>query len=181
MSDPSLELMRHPFHELVIDVRRYIDNSGLSKYILRDVGTSLHEARQLAKIGHYDRNQMPVCEPSDLDKINDMLAAHGIPDSMEYAHVSVRPERLVPLQHQLHVDKVVDAVKQEGRLFYKLVQKAPVIVTGDMHILDGHHRWLCAMMSAKKFQLSVFIIAAQTEDVLPLLLEWSDKHHARNT
>ena len=181
MSDPRYELLRTPFDQLVDDVKCYIDKAGVNKHMLRDVVPSLREARERAKIGHFDRNEMPVIDPSDFDAINAVLDSHGIPDSVNFSSVTLNPLKLIPLQRQLHVDKVIDSVKREGRLARRHIQMNPLVITEDFHILDGHHSWLCSIMLANKMYVSVFVIDAPTDKVLPILLDWSDKHHPRNT
>lgn len=133
-------------------------------------------AQGLARNAHEARRDMPVIEQGDLDALKRLLAGH-----MTAVARIMRPVHLFPLQREVHLDTVGQALVEhgtDGAVDHLL--RTPLLVSQDHHIIDGHHRWLCGMMISA--MVSVERCSLSADALLVLATGLSDReHHLRNT
>jgi hypothetical protein len=87
------------------------------------------------------RQQMPVVNDSDYSVLKQVLGM-GVRSSTR----EMRPEHLKPLQKQIYLSKIVSYLKRPEVKDIDSIYHSPILISGDHHIIDGHHRWLEAML-----------------------------------
>ena len=88
-----------------------------------------------AKSLEIDRKDMPQVNSNDVGGLIGYLNKRGV----ESSNVDLDPRKLKATQSQFHkakIQSIVDGI-QSGD-----VDKKPIIVSKDMHVIDGHHQWL---------------------------------------
>lgn len=84
--------------------------------------------------------------------------------------------KLKPIQKQIYVDKSIPAQAREGVVKSKayLTGKTFFIVTKDNYIIDGHHRYLSAIILDPKLKVQTLTIDLPLKKLLPLALAYGD-------
>lgn len=96
------------------------------------------------------------------DKMNAKLTATTVKD-------------LKPIQEQIFLDKVVDMIGQFGPAKQGgPVTKLVLITSEDNYIIDGHHRFACALLSDPSLKMSVLKVPLDIKDLLKLTLAYGD-------
>ena len=123
--------------------------------------------------GYFLRNQMPVINEDDIEKLKPLLTFENIKDFCEICKAEAG--RLVPLQSQLYFDKSIDSTAKFGLdSTIKFLQSNHLFVSDEFKILDGHHRWLTAMLLNPTLELNLFKITMPLDKLLPFMLKFSD-------
>ena len=106
---------------------------------------------------------------SDMPQLSDDVIPDFL-DSLESGGVTIMPAvvpvgKLRTTQRELKADTLLGMAKsyRDGK-FKKL--KAPIIVSSDGHILDGHHRWGAVMLEAPTADMNVYIVDLPIDDLL---------------
>lgn len=131
-----------------------------------------NNAQFKAKLGRIaSRAQMPVLDDADHDSLKTALASHNL-KLVEDIHPA---GLLQPIQRQIYFDKCIDNTVKFGidKTLDFLVSKH-LYVSEDLHILDGHHRWLTAMMIGPTRPLPVYIVCEKSRAALRETLAYSD-------
>lgn len=103
-------------------------------------------------------------------------------DYIPVTNVSVSCGRLIPIQRQIYFDKSMNVIAQLGaRTMMSRLLGLRFILSSDHHIIDGHHRWLSAMLVDPDTSVNGVQIGLPFSTLLPLALSYSDAlGHERN-
>jgi len=86
-------------------------------------------------------------------------------------------EDLTPIQEQIYFDKSIKTIIKYGIIdtieFLTNVNESIIIISEDGYILDGHHRWLSAMLIDPKLAINVVKIDIDKESLVNLLNAYS--------
>lgn len=94
----------------------------------------------------------------DVDKMIADLSEHDI----GIARMKIDPNELVPTQKEYNPQKVQDLIDDFDNI-------APIIISNDDYIIDGHHRWYAAFLLKEK--IDCIVIDLTIEEVLDFLKE----------
>lgn len=98
----------------------------------------------------------------DDDKINAKVTTRAVKD-------------LKPIQQQIYLDKVADMIASFGPAKQgSPVTKLTLIISSDNFIIDGHHRFACAMLSDPNLKMSVLEVPMNIDELLKLTLAYGD-------
>jgi hypothetical protein len=136
-------------------------------------------AQGKAAKGHTRRAEMPVLDEVDLQGLRAALAEHGHRIDAT-ARKMVRD--LQPIQAQIYADKSIDGTMSHGiESTRQFLQGAHLFVSKELHILDGHHRWLSGMLIEPSLEVPLFVVDEEEMDALRDTLAYSDAAgHGRN-
>jgi hypothetical protein len=82
---------------------------------------------------------------------------------------------LVPIQQQIYYDKSIDTLAQFGaKASRKFHQSTIWIVSSDLKIIDGHHRFLSAILVDPNQKVQVLMIDLPLSKLLPLTKAFGD-------
>jgi hypothetical protein len=88
--------------------------------------------------------------------------------------------KLKPIQRQIHFDKSIYMIKNATNID-SFIKNNILVCTSDNFILDGHHRFLTALLINPKIQLKVLKVDLSADVLVPLSLSYSDSlGHNRN-
>lgn len=90
---------------------------------------------------------------------------------------------LVPIQGQIYFDKAVGfIVSNGGAAGAKLALASNILIaSSDLHLIDGHHRFLAGLLISPATEVPVLAIDLSIKQLLPLTLSYSDVlGHPRN-
>jgi hypothetical protein len=84
--------------------------------------------------------------------------------------------RLKPIQKQIYADKSIGMTASSGVKATEnfLKNQSTFIISADNYIIDGHHRYLSALLIDPKFHVNVLRVEAPISKLLPLSLSYSD-------
>lgn len=87
----------------------------------------------------------------------------------------VRVSELRPIQRQIYFDKAMGKIAKRGvkGMTAKLMD-AILIASSDLHIIDGHHRFLAALLINPSMKLNVCLVDLPIHLLYPLSLAYSD-------
>ena len=99
-------------------------------------------------------------------------------DRIDLQTTKVAVGKLLPIQKQIYVDKSIEQISTNGgaakaRSFLEST-KTTFIISKDLRILDGHHRYLSAILIDPKIMVNVIKIDMEIDKLLPLTLSYSD-------
>ena len=83
---------------------------------------------------------------------------------------------LTPIQEQIYFDKAVKKLIEYGvdDTVEFLQNDSMIIVSKDGYILDGHHRWLTAMLIDHTLEIQAMVIGVEKDKLIKLLNAFSD-------
>lgn len=82
---------------------------------------------------------------------------------------------LAPIQKQIYLSKCMEATAQNGvKKSIKFLEKTHLILSSDNHIIDGHHRWMSALLINPKMTIHALIIELPITTLLPLSIAYGD-------
>ena len=97
-------------------------------------------------------------------------------DKIKATLTSVPVGKLKPIQKQIYADKslgiTVDSGVDNTKSF--LDNHSTFVISKDNFIIDGHHRYLSALMIDPKMKVNVLVVEAPIKKLLPLSLSYSD-------
>lgn len=138
---------------------------------LTDVPRRLWHARKRAEEGLYRREQMPVIDESDFQSFKEYVAGDGV--TLKFG--AMRAKEMRPLQRQIYVDKSVRALAEHGvSSSMKYIASTHIIVSSDSHIIDGHHRWLSAMLTEPDAHVPFIMASGSADAMLKEFIAFSD-------
>jgi hypothetical protein len=105
------------------------------------------------------RCDMPQIRNEDREGLIKFLASKGIQSSVE----EVNPGMLKPTQAEYNPSKVAKASNHEGA-------ERPLIISGDGHILDGHHQWMAQKNTGKMESVKVLRFKTPIRELVSLAL-----------
>ena len=164
----ALEVLKTPTAQAMLAIRNTIplfeQNAGSR------LESRYEKVRELLTTAHLRRRQMPVINDQDYTRMKTFLG-HSVRTRQVYR----QPLHLKPLQSQIYLSKVLEFHKAHGFV----VATEPILVSGDDHIIDGHHRWLDAVLLGE--HIPAFEIGLTAEALFLMSIGLSDvEKHARN-
>lgn len=105
-------------------------------------------------------------------------------DRVKVTNPSVQVGKLKPIQKQIYYDKSINPIAENGvknsTTFF--VNKTFFIISSDNFIIDGHHRYLGAMLIDPKMKVQTVMIDLPIQILLPMSLSYGDAiGNKRNT
>jgi hypothetical protein len=96
-------------------------------------------------------------------------------DKVNVKKGSVEVNRLAPIQEQIYYDKSIDKLAKFGiKPSIKFNKSTIFLVSADMRILDGHHRYLSAMIMDPHMKVNVLMVEMPIDKLLPLVTAFGD-------
>jgi hypothetical protein len=108
----------------------------------------------------YDRINMPQIEDDQQINFFKYLDRHGV----KFRKKNVKVDTIKPAQKDLRVDVASQLLMSNSP---KL--KKPLLVSSDMYLMDGHHRWLALMFGNPSQKLNVIIIGMTGKQLLDVM------------
>ena len=118
-------------------------------------GLSGKEATQFMSNGLYDK-----VKPDDKTNVSEK---------------SIAAKELIPIQQQVYLDKCIGSIVKfgiEGTL--KFFNSTTLITSSDNRIIDGHHRFLSALIIDPNIRLRCLVIDLPIVELLPLATAYGD-------
>lgn len=107
------------------------------------------------------RDNMPQIKAEDRSALVQFLRARGI----DYVETEVLPGGLKPSQAEFSAEKVDKARAHEGG-------DRALLVSEDMHLVDGHHQWLAKWFDDPQTPMRVITLKAPINEVLAAVREF---------
>lgn len=97
-------------------------------------------------------------------------------DIVKFKSVMVEAQKLIPIQQQIYFDKSIDKQSKEGRKgsTHFLKNMSTFISSSDLNIIDGHHRFVSALLLDPSMTVKVMMVDLPIDKLLPLALSFSD-------
>lgn len=125
----------------------------------------------MAKGGHTKRKDMPVIDGKNIGNLKTYLGESGIKTKYETVNVG----ELKPIQEQIYFDQVIEKKAKSNLSKSKsFVGKNIFIVDQNNNIIDGHHRYLSAMLISPTLKVSVLRAYTDLKTLLKYSLIFSD-------
>jgi len=130
-------------------------------------------AKSNATTGKLRRNEMPVIKSGDLQGMLAEFKARGV----KVTKGKMRVADMKPLQYQIYVDKAMKWTAMNGpkenRRF--LEKDTRFILSNDKYIMEGHHRFLQALLFDPNLKANYVMIDMNHDQLLKFLLTYTDK------
>lgn len=108
------------------------------------------------------RDEMPQIKSTDMQDFIGWLSEQGVQSKTTMVMV----DDLTPTQKKINVTKVKGML--EKKTIEQLANSKPVLVTSDMHLIDGHHRWFALYVDDSKNNISTVIVDSTLEEFLSI-------------
>lgn len=95
-------------------------------------------------------------------------------DRVKSRHIFKNCGDLKPIQKQIYLDKALTFMNMGSFKFIEMIQSTATIVSTDNYIIDGHHRWLFAILMNPKIRMNTVEIDLPLNTLLPLLISFGD-------
>ena len=164
----KLELLR-----IDIDTARAHAQKELGKDFdtLKDFDKSFNLARSKAVLGKTKRKDMPRIRQDNIPALKAKLKEDGY----KFTNSTASVKDLVPIQRQFYFDHSVEMMSNKGlKGARSYIDSSFLFVSEDNRILDGHHRYLAAMLIDPAYKFKVFKIGIPLDKLLPYLVEFGD-------
>lgn len=141
-------------------------------------------AQQLTQTGWMKRKDMPVIDSVESFKnaidlgfidlqTGKMSEQSGLQNRINVVTRSIKAKDILPSQKQIYLDKALkslDGNVESAKYFLQTTK----FVSSFGTLLDGHHRWLTAVLVDPEMMLQVVTIEMPINDLLPLAVAYSD-------
>jgi hypothetical protein len=99
-----------------------------------------------------------------------------ISDDVVKFHADLKPAgSLKPIQQQIYLDKAITfGLRMHTDEFERMVANSFMISSADNFIIDGHHRWLFALLVNPNIRMSTLVIDMPLNKLLKLLTAYGD-------
>lgn len=98
-----------------------------------------------------------------------------IDDVVKVTRDKISAKDLIPIQDQIYFDKGIGTIVNNGVAgTIKLLNSKVLIVSSDNRIIDGHHRFLSAILLDRNMKLNVLKINLPLSKLLPLSIAYGD-------
>jgi len=135
--------------------------------------------------GHIERKDMPSISFKERDSLKLFIEGYNAKDSnkkkklkkkskdIKVEIVKEKVKDLNPLQDDLYIEKIVKNIVKYGiPTKENFITKRTLIVARDNIILDGHHRWMTAMIFNPELQLEILKVDLEYDKLYSLLMEY---------
>lgn len=97
-------------------------------------------------------------------------------DKVDVKSAQIAVGKLKPIQKQIYLSESLDIIRTRGlkKSINYLTNDTTFIVSSDNRIIDGHHRWLAAMLIDPTLKVKVIKIDLPISKLLPLSLAYGD-------
>lgn len=96
-------------------------------------------------------------------------------DIVRITKKKVSVQELSPIQQQIYYDKSMGMITKFGVKASKDFHKTTTFITSsDLRIIDGHHRWLSALLLNPNVKVNAFMIDLPISKLLPLAIAFGD-------
>lgn len=98
-------------------------------------------------------------------------------DKIKVKTKKISADILVPIQQQIYFDKAIQAIIRRGaaRQTHHITDGSSFLIVGkDGSILDGHHRYLSALLINPKMSIQCMVIDLPIKKLLPLTQSYTD-------
>jgi len=96
-------------------------------------------------------------------------------DVVKVKRSSIKVNKLKPIQKQIYFDKSMNSTVKFGKeSSLKFIKSSILITSSDNHIIDGHHRFLSALLLDPYLTVNTLAIDLPISKLLPLSLSYSD-------
>lgn len=96
-------------------------------------------------------------------------------DKVSFKKMKVPVRKLVPIQEQIYYDKSIPMLATFGaKASRKFHQSTIFLTSSDFRIIDGHHRFLSAILVDPDVKVNAFMVDLPIEKLLPLTLAFGD-------
>lgn len=139
--------------------------------VIPDFDKHYEFAQTHASGGHTLRKDMPVIGSADIKKFKQYVENLG--HHAKFGKVEVGS--LHPVQKQIYISKSIDSIAENDfKKTLKFLQDKITVISKDHYLIDGHHRFLTAMLIDPNMKVNALIIDMPIADLLPASLEFSD-------
>ena len=126
----------------------------------------------MSKTKRISRSNMPRVPFAKIGEFTEWLKENNI----NHKSMKVSASKLKPLQREIHLDVITEGLKKHGAPKNgSSLTKAVIVISKDMFITDGHHRWATAMLVDDKIKMSVIKVDAKIDDVRKLAQKFADE------
>ena len=92
-------------------------------------------------------------------------------DKINISLKGISATKLKPIQKQIYLSEVFDLYRNQGN---KYLKDSLFLCTSDLFILDGHHRFVAALLFNPSLKLKSLLIDLPINKLLPLLLTYTN-------
>lgn len=111
-----------------------------------------------------DRSQLPQVKAKDIPEYLQWLRDHR---GYTYARLELPVASLYPSQRNFNQTKIRTFMKQEREQL-----RAPILVSADNYVLDGHHRWIALLNMDNRDTVQAVVILAKIKDLIAATLAY---------
>jgi hypothetical protein len=111
------------------------------------------------------------------DAAKRFLVAGGLQpvNKVKVSPMTIAAKDLKPIQKQIYFDKCMESIAKEGiDAAERYVTSMQMVASSDHHIIDGHHRWLSALIINPDLAMTGIQIDLPIAHLLPLLVAYGD-------
>lgn len=121
--------------------------------------------------GYNQRKDMPAIDDNDIKSLKKSLINFGINVKI----VSIKANELIPLQDQVYLSKSIKPIAKKGAKKSKeFVSNRTIIISSDKYIIDGHHRYLSAMLNDPNIKMKTLMIDLPINKLLKFVKDHGD-------
>lgn len=136
--------------------------------------------KTLSESPGYARVEMPVIDPGDLEDFREKLLRGDFPlrtaTGVPAKYVQVPAGNLRPTQKEVWLDKIFGAIAKQGPpCSGSLVLRTPVIVSAELNLVDGHHRWAQVFLKNPDLEMNALQIVLPIQRLLEVGVLYSDE------
>lgn len=114
------------------------------------------------------RMNLPQIKSTDVQEFCDWLESKGV----ECLKSSMEVGELTPVQKEINIEKIESMKSKHVSGEIDLSSGKPVMVSGDEHLVDGHHRWYALKELDETNMIDVIIIDAPILELISLMKEY---------
>jgi len=145
----------------------------LAKELIKELNDEGSDVIELDQGLGLTRAELPQIKSSDVPEFIEWLESQDI----GIDRTIMDPKDLTPIQKEINLEKVAGMVAAKG--LDALAKEKPVMVSGDDHLIDGHHRWY-ALIENNYPEVSIVQIGMGINQLIPLIKDW-DKTSYKDT
>lgn len=152
------------------------DALTLAKYA-HDLGLDLEDLEYKISLAkkqtlYIQREDMPVIQANQVKELQQLLLEVGV----KFRQIIVPACKLKPVQKNIYIEKAIQPILKQGehRTKVYLRNQSTVTVSKDLYIVDGHHRWLSAMLIKPKLGIKVFQIGLTFTELYRPMIAYSN-------
>ena len=139
--------------------------SDFTKELIKELNDEGSDVIELDHGLGLTRAELPQIKSSDVPEFIEWLESQDI----GIDRTTMDPKHLTPIQKEINLEKVAGMVSAKG--LDSLAKEKPVMVSGDDHLIDGHHRWY-ALIENDYPEVSIVQIGMGIDQLIPIIKDW---------